>query len=391
VYTGTFRNTSITTGAGTLGTTLTVRVPQFDAQEFLPLFLTHTSGDDIHGDEQFLAIDYSDGTHWLLVSKGATVSWTVAASSADIAFYYEARDGPDKRVVISGSAMPNGNYSFVAPYTAFYRLLISSAGTLSYSTAVQISAFVVTNPTTNGAWCQNSVQDVSDQFDELDSFRVHGSSILLTQASSVTNMNGRVLQMQVPAGCDTLYTLRKSFQDFAHSNTKMFQPRDLYEGAYSYTRIADKIKDLSLRSEWEVDADGVLAAAYWPIVSESPMLVFYLYVPVAAGRVFTFQPGLSISADGDSQWKDLQEATGDDDCIEDVLFVCRGVPQHMENETHESFISQLADLGAMAAPFLGPTYGPAVMAASGVAKMLGSASGSSVARRRAPKGFNGKQ
>jgi hypothetical protein len=384
VYTGIFRSVDIATGAATLGVSQAIQLCYIRPQEFMPLYLQYTSGDDLHGDEQYLAED--DDTHWMLLSKGQSLAWTVASVSAPTAtFEIVARDGPDHTVSVSNSNMPVGNYVFVVPYTGFYRLMF---GVNTLTTVVTVSSFTVTTPTTRGCWRQLSVQDVSDQFGELDSFRVHGASLLCTQASSVTNMNGRVLQMQVPAGRDVLFAMRKSFTDYAHTNTRMFKPRDLYEGGYSYARIADKVKDLSLRSEWEIDAGGVLASAYWPIVSESPMLVYYLYVPEAAGRVFTIQPGLSISADGDSQWKDLQEADGDDKCIDDVIATCRGIPQHMENETHESFISQVADLASMAAPFMG-AYGPGVASAAQIAKML-SSSGAGAPKRRMPRLMNGK-
>lgn len=391
VYTGVFRTVDTSTGAGSLGATAALTVNSFDTIELMPLFLQYSSGDDLHGDEQYLAAD-GNGRHWLLLSKGAQISFTTGAPSlaANTYWYLQARDGPDTIIDgIAGSSMTATTYTSTIPYTGFYRLMVT-CGNAGLSSAITVSAFSVTQPTTRGAWRQLSVQDVSDQFDELDSFRVHGSSLLLTQASSVTDMNGRVLQMQVPAGRDVLFALRKSFTDYAHTNTRMFTPRDLYEGAYSYTRIADKVKDLALRSEWEVDAGGVLASAYWPIVSQSPMLVYYLYVPNSAGRVFTIQPGLSISADGDSQWKDLQEAEGDDKCVDDVIALTRHIPQHMENETHENFISQVADLAAMAAPFMG-AYGPGVASAAAIAKMLSSSGGGSGGpQRRMPKMMNGR-
>jgi len=110
------------------------------------------------------------------------------------------------------------------------------------------------------------------------------------------------------------------------------------------------------------------------------MLVFYLQVPNAPGRAFTYQPGLSVNCSSDSAWKDIEQSNGDDACVDKVLYMLKGVKQHMENETHEATIAQLATLATMASPYMGP-YGPAV--AAGGALLAGMFAGGGPRRKTA--------
>lgn len=385
VYTGVFRTVNASTGSGSLSSAETRVIPIATQVEVAPIYLGYTSGDDLHGDEQFPGYD-TDLLEYYLMSKGSTLAFTITNDVYNGQFQIWARDGEGRSVVASSgnlSASTANNIAFIIPYTGWYRVTTSQLSS-SFATWT-FSSFRVTAPTTQGAFRQLAVQDIADQLDEIGSFRVLGASILCTQASSVTNMNGRGIQIQVPSGRDLTVAMKQSFTDYAQTNTRMFTPRDLYEGLYSYKKPADRVVDFRLRNEWEADASGVLVYASFPIVSDAPMLVFYLNVPTAAGRVFTYQPGCSINCSSDSAWKDLEAADGDALCTDRVLACLRGVPQHMENETHSSFISQLADMALTAAPFLG-SYGPGVATTAGLVKSLATP-GMGGKQKRAPKGL----
>lgn len=389
VYTAKFRTINSVSGAATLSDTPVLTAYYGIDCEIDPLYWQYTSGDDLHGDEAFCGKDTMTGKRYMLLSNGSSMALnaTTSASGGSLYIYVWVRDGDGRERPIQGftqAGATNQTNTYTATFTGYFRW---SMYTISVTTQqLTVVGMTITAPTTQGVFQQMSVQDIGERFDDVEAFRVLGGSVLLTQAASVTNMNGRGIQVQVPSGRDVLVALKKSFDDYGQSNSKTFKPRDLYNGLYSYKKPADKVIDFRYRNEWEVDEDGLLMEAAYPIVSDTPMLVFYVNVPVAAGRVFTYQPGASVNCSSDSAWMDLDTAPGDDVCVSRALAVLRGVPQHMENETHESFVSQLADMALMAAPFLG-SYGPAVGTAAGLIKGITSSSPASQVKRRAPKGF----
>lgn len=360
--------------AQVLATTIIVDLNAIAEFQVTPVAYGFSTGDqNLHGPAFYQGCD-TNGKRYALISNQGVMQMTLSAFTASTVIMATfKRTGENTEEVVDSHLMVAGTpYGYTVQETGYYRQSLYYIGG-STNESCTINNQLVIAPDTNGAWSQNSSQEVNDNFDKVNAFRINGASVLVTQAASVTNQNGRGLQVQVPAGRDILVAMKRSFHSYGQTNTRMFKPRSLYKGLYSYVKPADKTVDFAMRSEFETNNNGVLIYAAYPIISRSPMLAIYLSVPTAAGRVFTYQPGLSWEFSSDSAYAELAPSQGDDRNVDEVMRRLKGKNQHMENETHENEIAgilgTLSRVASAAAPFAGP-YAPVLAGAGAVGQAL---------------------
>lgn len=232
----------------------------------------------------------------------------------------------------------------------------------------------VTSVVGQGCWGIQTLPQVESRFPLIDAYCINGAAMTLTEAASVTNANGRVLQFQSPPNQSVFFNANKSLAKLAQVNPELLEARSLYKGCSGYIKPGS-LEDFDFEEDWDTDDNDLVTTAEYDLMPSEPYIEFALYVPSNAGQVFSITREYACEWTTTDMYQKLSgKRAGKNSDLTKIVEDIGPMPQFFDNPDHKAAISGILHLGGSLAQLVAPAagqYGPAIQMGGMIASTLG--------------------
>jgi len=216
----------------------------------------------------------------------------------------------------------SGYYSFDITGPASASLVINSA-TIEYDAPI---------------FGHRELPGFSTNCGKAQSMRIIGASVMYTNDSSITNLDGKIAMAQVASG--------NCWWDVVTSNTSFYSAvagmknswkKDMRKGGYAFLKPSS-LEDFKMKKDYKVEGNTVVDSWYNPRDTNASFIAIGLSSENQATQEGYCTHSYSIEYPTDDTWTQTRPPPGNEDVNAKAIALVREVPQFHENETH------LADL-----------------------------------------------
>jgi len=347
-----------------------------EAQDLNPIYFENSSGTKVHGTKLYLGCA-EDATkrYWLMsgsldnATNNAYMSGVMSAVPANqqivLRVYRTFNGEPEMRYDQQTLAAGATTWGFYVNTTGHFRVTFTLQGagatpsTANFTTTVGANLYACSAQYAS-CFGQRALPSIESRMLTMEEYNIHGADLTLTEAASVTNTNGRAITVQWDAGVPWIGSAKQTFEQLGEVNGALQQAQFAKKGVDAYIKPGG-LEDFLFHSEFDFDAAGTLCEASYSIKVQEPYIQHALYVPTAAGQVFSYTAGNALEWTSMDAYTELSGVrVGRNRMLEDVIEDIGQMQNIFDNPDHEKNIGAL--LGAKAGEILGGLAQQAVMA-----------------------------
>jgi len=227
--------------------------------------------------------------------------------------------------------------NFVVPATGYYCVRFAVIAAPTAGVAQQFVGYVTSTTlgaTVNTMWAQKALSGIDDVITTIQSARISGFSLMLTNTASPLNRQGQVVGLQVPKGTDFLNYI--DFDTVAKLNKS--ETLNVVNGMYGFAKPTEtEDLDMMVFQYEPTNVPGAIDYVF-PIIPMADYLLIHSQVVDPNGRQGYWTTAHLIEYTTTTQFAELRTAVISTTALEHAFSLLSRLPQWHENDLHISDI-----------------------------------------------------